>query len=283
MRPLGFTLAALLIAVSGSVVRAQQPGGAAVPPAPPPGAVAAAAPTLDDHLNSWERTMANVKNFHVKISLTRTDNVFKKEKKYIGSVACMKPNLAVLRLDYTGDPTGKDYEAYICNGKSVYFYNGLEKSVTEFKLPNPGANPNAGTDNLMLDFLSGLKSKEAKDRFDLSLYKEDVNYVYLNIKPKLGRDKQDFQMLNMALFGPKTQFPYLPCQVFKQNPNGDTEMWVFSDHVVNHPEIQESKFQYIKVPGFRELQANPQPPARPGPPPLPGATGLPAGPGTVRP
>src|SRR6266702_3326538 len=61
--------------------------------------------------------------------------IFKGEKDYTGSILCMKPNLARLRLDYATDP--RDFEAFICNGKSVYAYNGLQKTITEHKLPDP--------------------------------------------------------------------------------------------------------------------------------------------------
>ena len=152
MRPLGFTLVAISIGICGTNAWAQQPGVPGVPPAAP--GVPPAAPNLDDHLLNWEKKMADVTNFRVEISLTRTENVFKRDKKYNGVVLCMKPNYAILRLDYAADPTKADYEAVICNGKSLYVYNGLEKSMTEHKIPNPGANAGAGADNLMLAFLS---------------------------------------------------------------------------------------------------------------------------------
>jgi TIGR03009 family protein len=281
MRPLVFTLAVLLLGVP--VALAQQPAPAGVPPAP---VAPAAANSLDTHLAGWERTMRDVRNFRVEIALTRTDATFKKDKKYNGVVLCMKPNFAILRLNYAGDPTQSDYEAYICNGKSVFQYSGLEKTMTEYKLPNPANNPGGGTDNLMIDFLSGLKAGEAKQRFDMTVFKEDPNYIYLNIKPILGRDKQEFQQLNLALYGPSTgKLAYLPAQVYKVNANGDTEVWTFTNPQTNLPGIEEKVFQYVKVPGFTERQAPPPgPPMRPGQPPvLQGANGLPAGPGSVRP
>lgn len=279
MRPLGYTLAAVTFAFCTSA-QAQPPGPPPLPPAQP---VVPASVTLDDHLMNWERTMAGVKSFHVEIQRTVTDNVFKKEKKYGGTVLCMKPNLAILRLDFLGDPTKADYEALICDGKSLFKYDGLEKTVTEFKL-NPLNNPGA-SDNLMLDFLSGMKSKDAKDRFELAVYKEDANYVYLSIKPKLGKDQQQFKMLNMALYGPKTQYPYLPCKVFQLNPNGDSETWDFSKYQLNIPGVDQATFKFVEVKGFKLVQApTGPPPMRPGAPPmLPGSNGLTPGPGAVRP
>jgi TIGR03009 family protein len=193
----------------------------------------------------------------------------------------MKPNYAILRLEFPGgDPKNPEYEAYLCDGKSLFQYKGIEKTITEFKLPNPATNPNAGTDNFMLDILSGMKAKDAKDRYEITLSKEDANYVYLSIAPKFGKDKQEFKMISMALFGPRTPFPYLPCKVIKVEPNDNTETWDFTKPQTNLQGIDESVFKYVRVPGFREVQAPPpQPPMRPGQPNLPGGNGLPTGPG----
>ncbi len=300
MRHLGMTMAATLL--SAALVHAQAPGAPApqspqappqaqapqappqappvapqapqvpgqVPPAPPAAPPVAGAPSaLDMHLMNWERSMGSVKNFHVEIAMTKKDAVFQREKKYKGVVLCMKPNYAILRLENLGDATKQDYEAYICNGKSVFQYSGVEKTITEYKIPNAAANPGAGTDNLMLDFLSGLRADDAKKRFDISVFKEDQHYVYLDIKPRFAKDAQDFVQLRMALFGPNTKVAYLPCQVLKTDPKGDTELWVFSNHQVNLPGIEPNVFEFKPVPGFKIQQAPPvqqAPPQRPGQP-----------------
>ena len=133
MRPAGFTLAVLLIA--GSVSLAQPP---AVPGAPVAGqpvqplqpAPKAADPKLDPHLVEWEKKMTGVVNLRTEIALARTDSITKKTTNFSGLVLCMKPNFAVLRLDNTADPKKEDYEAYICNGKAIYAYNGVAKTIT---------------------------------------------------------------------------------------------------------------------------------------------------------
>jgi TIGR03009 family protein len=281
MRPAGFTLAALLIGVSA--VWAQPPvTGAALPPANP-----AADPKLEGHLAGWEKTMGDLKNFRFVLNLKRTDVVFKQEKSYSGVVLCMKPKYAVLRLNYDGDKTGVDYEAYICDGKAVYAYNGLGKTITEWDLPDPATSPAGATDNLMLDFLTGMKAKDAKARFDISLFKEDANYVYLDVKPTLAKDKAEFQQLRMALYGQNTKFAYLPAQVYLVKPNGETELWKFTEPQTNIEGLTPKDFAFQPVKGWKlekgKAPTPPPPPGRPGMPMLPGATGLPAGPGNVRP
>jgi len=299
MRPAGFTLAAVLIGVT-TVASGQPPAVPGTPVAPKaPPALPVADPKLDAHLTAWEKTMTALTSFHFELSLKRTEVTYKSERSYSGVVLCMKPNYAVLRLNYAGDKDKKeqdrkekdrqDYEAYICNGKAVFAYNGLERSITEFPIPDPATNAGGVTDNLMIDFLSGMKSKDAKARFDISLFQEDPKnfYIYLDVKPVLAKDKAEFQQMRMALYGSATQWPYLPAQVYLVKPNGDTEQWSFKEPKTNIPGLTAKDFSFQKVEGFtlqKAPPARPAPPAvRPGMPMLPGGTNLPPGPGNVRP
>ncbi|VTR96408.1 Hypothetical conserved protein OS=uncultured planctomycete GN=HGMM_F37F03C09 PE=4 SV=1 [Gemmata massiliana] len=277
MRSAGFTLTALL--VTGSAGWAQPP---AVPGAPvagqPPAAQPApqADPKLDAHLIEWEKRMANVVNFRTEVALARTDAVFKKTTNFGGPesvVLCMKPNYAILRLNNIGDSTKADYEAFICDGKAVYAYNGIAKTITAFKIPKAGA----GVDNLMIDFLAGMKAKEVKERFDIALFKTDENYIYLDIKPRLGKDQQEFKHLRLALYGPgpnTAKFSYLPAQVYMLKPNGDTEVWKFANPQVDVPGVEAKLFQFVDIKGWKVQEA---PPA-----PAPNNGAIPAG-GAVRP
>ncbi len=293
MRPAGFALAALLIAVTVATGQPPAVPGAPVTPPPLPPAAAPADKKLDEYLGNWEKTMSDLKNFRFVLSLKRTEVTFKQEKAYSGVVLCMKPKYAVLRLNYDGDKTGSDYEAYICDGKAVYQYAGLDKTITQWKLPDPKTNPAGATDNLMLDFVSGLKKKEATERFDITLYKEDEKklYIYLDVKPKLAKDKADFQQLRMALYGPGVPNPkwaYLPAQVYLVKPSGDTEQWSFKEPQTNIDSLTPADFKFQKVDDkswrYQEgKQAAPAPPGRPGQPMLPAGAGLPPGPGAVRP
>jgi TIGR03009 family protein len=287
MRPLGLIVAAVLAAPAA---RAQvpaaptnpQPGVPAVPGGAPPAAAPGAPPApnarLDTHLGGWEAQMRGLVNFRAEFTLTRTDAVFRKAREYRGEVLCMKPNLAVLRLENVADKV--DYEAYICNGQVVYEYSGQRKTITEYKLP-PGAGAGA-SDNLMLDFLSGMTAKAARERFQIGLANEDANYVYLDIKPLQPKDQQEFLQAKFCLYGPNVPqprfTPYLPVQVYLIKPNNDTEHWKFTDLKTNLAGVEAKMFQYVAVPGFELKKA---PPA--GPPMGPGGPGLPAGPGAVRP
>jgi TIGR03009 family protein len=271
MRSASFIFAALLIAAS--FASAQPP---AVPGQPiPPAALAAkpADPKLDAHLVEWEKKMVGVTNVRTEISLKRTDSVFKKDTNYTGVVLCMKPNLAILRLDNAADPSKTDYEAYICDGKSVYVYEGLKKTITEIKIPQN----QAGVDNLMLDFLAGMKAKDAKERFDITLFKTDEHYIYLDIKPLRPADQREFKQLRLALYGPgpaTAKFAYLPAQVYMLKPNDDTEVWKFSNTQADIAGVKPESFKFTDIPGWTKQKAPPPPP--------PGGNAIPAG-GAVRP
>jgi len=269
MRLVGLNLAAFLAAVavlSGTDVRlaAQAPvAPAAQPPAQPP-----ANPRLDAHLDAWGKQMGGLSNFHAKFKLKRTPSAaaaFQAPRDYTGSVLVAKPMFARLRLDST---TNKDdYEAFICNGKALFAYSGIDKQITEFPL-NGGQAAGGG---LMLDIVRGMTAQQAKQRFQITLYKEDADYVYLDIKPTNGADQQEFQHMRMALFGPNVKVPgtvpYMPASVWKQSPNGDAELWEFNDLQPNVKGITAEHFDFQPIQGWNVKKWQP--------PPMGGAPGVP--------
>jgi TIGR03009 family protein len=262
MRRLGPTLAACLTAAA---VASAQP----VPGQPPPPQPAPPNPRLNLHLDGWEKTMGQLINYGAEFELTRNNPVFNKQRIYGGSVLCMKPNFALLRIENVGNKA--DYEAFLSNGKSVYHYDGGQKTITEFKL-----NPGAGADNLMLDFLGGMKAQVALQRFQISVVSDDPakdpNYIVLAIQPLLAKDKQEFVDARMALLAPTNvaKLPaYLPAVVWLKQPSGNEETWKLRNHKTNQAGVDPKLFQFTPIPGWQVQQA-------PAPPP-PGAPGLPAG------
>ena len=261
MRVAGVILAVLLVAACpprrGRVVYVQPYVVPAVPVVvgtsdPPPVAIApaphekVAETALDRHLSAWEEKTAGITNLRVEITLKRTDAVFKKDANFSGVVLCMKPNFFVARLDNADYPTETDYEAYICDGKAVYAYNGIQKTITQIDLPKNQPS----VDNLILDFLTGMKAKDAKERFDITLFKTDEHYLYLDIKPRLSKDRREFEQLRVALYGPGSdteKFVYLPAQVYILKPNGDSESWKFTNPQVNLPDVDAKAFQFVEI------------------------------------
>ncbi len=254
MRRLGPALAAFLAAVT--TISAQPVPGQPLQPQPAP-----ADPRVNLHLDGWEKTMGALVNYGAEFELEKKDNVFGKARQYNGSVLCMKPNFAALRID---DPANKaNYEAFLSNGKSVYHYEGAKKTITEFKLTGGGVG-----DNLMLDFLGGMKSADAQRRFHITVVADDPtkdpNYVVLRIQPLLARDKQEFVDARMALLAPTNvaKLPaYLPAVVWLQQPGGVEETWKLRGHKTNQQGVGPNLFQFDnKLPQGWQLQQAPAPP-----------------------
>jgi TIGR03009 family protein len=186
----------------------------------------------------------------------------------------MKPSFARIRIDNKVKRPGEDdYEAFICDGKAVYFYSGIEKTITEYPFT---ANGGAGG-GLMLDLVRGMTADQAKKRFQISLFKEDPNYVYLDIKPVLGPDQEEFLHVRFAMFGPNVKpphIPYMPAQAWMMKPNQDTELWDFNSLQINIDGIDAKPFQFVPIQGWPLKKAPPagmQPgPAGAGAPPVPG-------------
>lgn len=267
MRRLGPTLAALFSALAVATAQPPVPGQPPLPPGqptPPPGDD----PRVNAHLAGWERTMGALVNFSAEFELARTNNVFKKDRVYGGSVLCMKPNFALLRIENTANKA--DYEAFLSTGKSVYHYDGPKTTITEFKL-----NPAGGADNLMLEFLGGMKAADAQKRFKMTVVSDDPtndpNYIVLAIDPLLARDKQEFLQARLALLAPTNvaKLPaYLPATVWLQQPNGDTELWKLRKHATNSAGVDAKLFEFkgpIKGWTFQQAPAAPPPgaPAQP--------------------
>ncbi|HEY3790119.1 MAG TPA: TIGR03009 domain-containing protein [Urbifossiella sp.] len=263
MRSVGMSLAVVLFAAV--ILQAQPPAVPGLAPAAP-----ASDPVLDAHLAGWEKVMGRASNFSAKFDLTKTEPVFKKERKYSGSVLCMKPNLA--RLSMWSATDKNDFDAYICNGKSIFEYHWKEKTITEIPL---AAGAGAG-ENLMLDFLGGMTAEAAKKRFQIAQHDpKDKYYVYLDIKPILPKDKEEFEFIRLALYAPGIPPPYiayLPAMMMIKKGSGENsnqEMWTFKEENLDVKGIGPQVFQFEepKDKGWqlRRAPINPMPAAPPGP------------------
>ncbi|MDY3560977.1 TIGR03009 domain-containing protein [Gemmata sp. JC673] len=199
------------------------------------------------HLQAWEKWTAQVTNFRAEVKLKRTDASTGNTKTLSGATLYMKPHFAVLRLNNPDDSANADYEAYICNETAVYAYNGLAKTVTEFKRP-PTLNSEAAL--FGFHFLSGMKADELQERFAISLFKTDQHYLYLDIKPRLAKEQCEFQHLRLALYnpGPLTKdVSYLPAAAHVIKPDGEKEQWWFTNPQANIPGVRPEHFQYVEI------------------------------------
>jgi TIGR03009 family protein len=233
------------------------------------------------HLQGWEKATKGAANFYTECSLKRTNLALKKETEYTGSIMCLKPNLARMRIDRKPAPGAKpdpnDYTAYICTGQAVYEYDGTAKQVTEIPLRNGGVG-----DNLLLEFMSGnLTAAQAVQRFAIKTLKpEDQHYIYLDIRPLTPKDKGEFESMILVLFRPTvTGMEYLPRTVVIRKPNGqEEEVWDFPRPAVNVKGIDKAVFQFVPPPKDWKFQKAGQQPAGPAPAPGQPRVARPTGP-----
>ncbi|MBA4063578.1 MAG: hypothetical protein C0501_07655 [Isosphaera sp.] len=240
---------------TATVAAALAAPAADLPTAPPPRP--AADTELARHLASWERATGDgVKSLRATLALTRTEAVVKQEKRYSGTAVWMRPNLAVLRMKYDGDKTGNDYVAYVCDGKAAHEYVGLQKSETRWPLP-------ARFDPLeafAFKCLTGAAGPADRARFRFTLVQAGRDEVEIGIVPLNAADKAEFAQARVVLNGPDAKDPYTPAALRLVLPNGDTEVWKFSDFKINPPGVDETAFRPARMPGFTYREVPPLPP-----------------------
>lgn len=266
MRRAGLALSALLAAAPAGF--AQTPGSPGNPRVPTPGSgqpqgvapgglvanpgggvAPAPDPKLVAHLNAWQARTQGVSSLDTGVEFTRKNLLLKKESAYSGRIVCMKPNLAWMKITNKEPAKSQDFLSYICDGASVYEYNGAAKEVVQHRIP-PGGKGGVG-DNLLLEFMSGgMTAADIQQRFDLKLLKEEENYVHIQIGPRLPKDKQEFDSALLVLYRSKAapQLDYLPAVVVMTKANGqEQEQWTFPPQSVktNDPGIKKEMFAYI--------------------------------------
>lgn len=199
MRTAGLAVAVLLVA--GSAAPAQLPA-------------------VEAHLRAWEAETAALFGLSADFSLDRTGA--DRRDAFRGTIKYLRPNLVRLRIENPG--RAEDFEDYVGTGTAVFEYNGAAKTVTEYPIP-PGAG--AGGGHLLMDLFAGIKADALARRFEVSVFKEDAHYVYLDLKPRTATDQAVFTTARIALYGPKSKHAYLPAQLFVSKANGEAEHWRF--------------------------------------------------------
>lgn len=212
--------------------------GAAIVPA----AAVALPPALQAHLSAWEKKSATVGSYYSECEYVRKNVLLRKETTFTGTMMCMKPNLARMRIDNKADKT--DFLSYIADGKAVYEYNGKDKVVRQYMIP-PGGKGNVG-DNLLMEFMSGsMTAEDVKTRFDLRLEKEEEYYTHIKIFPRLDKDKQEFESMLLVLYSSKLadrKWDYLPAVVVIQKTKEEIDQWTFKEPKINNEGIKKEHF-----------------------------------------
>ncbi|HET6573933.1 MAG TPA: TIGR03009 domain-containing protein [Fimbriiglobus sp.] len=214
----------------------------------------------------WEKVMQGAGNFYCKdVTKVHRNLITKRTTTETGEVLCMKPNMARLRLEKKADPN--DSIAYICTGREVYEYDGNAKIVTEYRLAKREVDGNPifnfltrafAAENRVFDPLSGaFKADGVADRFEIKLSRQDRNYVYLELVPRLPRDKGQFQSITLVLYQPAhRKQAYLPARIRIIGANGDhQDDWLFREPVMNSKNVTPAAFEFVEPPpGWKTLR-----------------------------
>lgn len=246
----GLTISSLLAVAS--FASAQTPMGLARPDQLPgagragaaivPAAAAVLPPALQAHLSAWEKKSLAVGSYYADCDYVRKNVLLRKETTFTGTMMCMKPNLARMRIDNKADKA--DFLSYISDGKAVYEYAGKEKVIRQYLIP-PGGKGGVG-DNLLMEFMSGsMSADDVKTRFDLKLEKEEEYYTHIKIIPKLEKDKQEFESMLLVLYSAKLadrKWDYLPAVVVIAKNKDEIDQWTFKEPKINNEGIKKEHF-----------------------------------------
>ena len=194
-------------------------------PSPPAGkpAAAVAAPLdprnpLDNYLVRWEQSMRRVTTLALACSRTETDPVHQTRTVYSGSIHFLKPTYFFWDMKRVDKP--QEFERFICTGQYIYQYVPQQRELRVYPAPKPGPNGGLAEDSSVA-FLFGMKAEQAKKRYTLSLFKEDKNYVYVDVVPRLEVDKADFEKARIIL----DKETFLPRKLWFQHPNSGQVVW----------------------------------------------------------
>jgi len=249
------TTVALLASWNGaaSVLRAQQrPAQAGARPRgnlqAPQMMVEKLPPRLEQILQEWAATSANIKKLEGKHRRWVYDKVFNVSKRSHGVFYYEAPDKG--RIDIYEDKqvkpgqqvkypskNGKIYavksdqpEMWICNGQEIVQLDPKQKQGDRIPIPqgNQGANIMDGP----LPFLFGMPPEQAKKRYKMELISENADGILLNVKPRWRSDAVNYRQATLKLAKPS----YLPVAVRLVDPAGNLETnYAFSGLKVNKP------------------------------------------------
>ena len=207
MRKIWFALLTLACVVVDG--RSQGPRPAVLDPARNP---------LDRYLMRWEDAMKNVRSLALACSRTEKDPVRQSSVTYSGTIHFLKPTYFFWNMKRKDQPG--NFERFICSGQHIYQYVPQEKELRVY--PAPKAGPGGGlAEDSSVAFLFGMKAQQAKARYNLSLFKEDKNYVYVDVVPLTEVDKADFLKARIVL----DKQTFLPRTIWFQHPNAGEVLW----------------------------------------------------------
>jgi TIGR03009 family protein len=200
----------------------------------------------DAVLKNWETVMSKVETLEAVCERTTEDKVYKTKEIYRGSAKYMKGNgpglnaRASLFLQNVEKP--QVFEQFVLSGAFFYEAAPASKEIRVHELPQPKPGENA--DLNLVGLLFGMKAEEATKRYQIELAAADNHYFYLQVTPKLDKDKADFAVARLAL----VRTTYLPRLLEFQQPNKNVVRWDLPTIQTPANNLRAADFQAPQLP-----------------------------------
>lgn len=174
---------------------------------------------LNSYLDRWEKDSLDLRTLVVSCKRSRYSQTLKEQQdvyegtiKFLKSGKVFKAAMDLKRID--GRPKPTDFEKIVFTGNFLYEFAPRTQEVKVYEVPKA----KAGGDESFMPFLSGMKADDAKKRYDIKLTKEDDDWIYIEIFPRLPKDKTEF-IRAQIVFRRQT---FLPQRIWYVEPNKDT-------------------------------------------------------------
>lgn len=244
------SLALVGLSLTAALLLGQQP----TPPGPAP--FDPAKFPEDWLLAKWEDAMSKVESLTADCEFTNIDKVFNAKDVYSGSAKYLRTKVAAMaslelyKEVKKGVLAKEPSKKFIYTGTYLYDFVPENKVVYVHQLPQQA--PGQGMDNNLLSFIFGMKAADAKQRYDLKWQPPDQLYYYLEITPKLAKDKQDFKQARLVF----AKANFMVRQVWFVEANGNAVIWEFPKATVNVA-LKATDFGVPQVPAGWRLEKAP--------------------------
>ncbi|MFL5244740.1 MAG: TIGR03009 domain-containing protein [Gemmataceae bacterium] len=203
---------------------------------------------LDGYLGNWENVTKGLRTLDITVNRKRKSAGLGDLDVYTGSIKFMKFEdknnpvvLAAMDLQKKGG-RATDFEKIVFTGAYLYVFQPREKLILYYDA-GP-AKAGKANDDTFMPFLSGMKAADAKKRYDIKLTKVDADYIYLEIYPRLARDKTDFIRAQIVI----NRSNFLPARVWYVEANHDTTTFEVVK-IEKDKRINRQEFEKPELPG----------------------------------
>lgn len=195
---------------------------------------------LDDLLTRWEARSRTLRTLSVKFKRVDASPLFNEKHAYTGQIRIQGPDRVYLEECETrdGKPGSTFSDRLICDGKDLYQFTGPTKRVWIW--PGGPGFARGFLEFGPLAFLHDVEAAAMRERFDLTILREDADTYMLRAVPKGKSDRSDFSRILIKLDKRKL----LPVAIRLETPGGsDTKTYTCSaSDLIENPTIPPSWF-----------------------------------------